>query len=143
MRTFLSVLFLAATVSGCKPKPATPAAGSPDAAPIAITDRDWTLVSLGDNTAPAGNGGKPVTMRLATAESRAMGNAGCNQYSGPYTLSGDRLSFGPAISTKMACAQGMEVETAFLAMLNDVTSYQATDSTLTLIGASGPLARFR
>ena len=133
MRSLIAVLLLGVAASGCKPAPA--------AAPI--TDREWSLVQLGDNSSPLGNGGKPVTMTLALAETRASGNAGCNRYSGPYTLSGGSLTFGPAISTKMACAEGMDVETAFLGMLPSVTGFQATDSSLTLLGPAGPLARFR
>ena len=89
-----------------------------------------------------GNGGKPVTLTLQSADNRASGNAGCNRYSGPFTLTGDRLTFGPAVSTKMACEQGTDVENAFLAMLPAVTSYVATDSSLTLVGDAGSLARF-
>ena len=133
MRNSIVVLTLALAGAGCKPAPSA----------ITITDRDWNLVQLGDNLSPTGNGGKPVTLTLASAETRASGNAGCNRYSGPYTLSGASLSFGPAISTKMACNEGMDVEMAYLSMLPNVTSFQATDSTLVLTGANGELARFR
>ena len=130
MRSLIATLLV---LSGCKTVPA----------PAPIADREWNLVQLGDNSSPLGNGGKPVTMTLASGETRASGNAGCNRYSGPYTLSGATLTFGPAISTKMACADGMEVEAAFLGMLPNVTGYQVTDSSLTLLGSAGPLARFR
>ena len=130
MRSLIATLLV---LSGCKTVPA----------PAPIADREWNLVQLGDNSSPLGNGGKPVTMTLASGETRASGNAGCNRYSGPYTLSGATLTFGPAISTKMACAEGMEVEAAFLGMLPNVTGYQVTDSSLTLLGSAGPLARFR
>jgi heat shock protein HslJ len=130
MRSLIATLLV---LSGCKTAPA----------PAPIADREWNLVQLGDNSSPLGNGGKPVTMTLASGETRASGNAGCNRYSGPYTLSGATLTFGPAISTKMACAEGMEVEAAFLGMLPNVTGYQVTDSSLTLLGSAGPLARFR
>ena len=36
---------------------------------------------------------------------RASGKGSCNRYSGPVTLTGDRMSFGPLISTKMACVE--------------------------------------
>lgn len=149
MRIITSALMLALLVAGCKQKPDTPPAADSATpsetatSPSGVTDREWVLVQLGNNPSPQGNGGKPVTLTLASAEGRASGNAGCNGYSGPFTLSGDQLSFGPAISTKMACEQGMDVETAFLSMLNDVRTYQTTDSSLTLLGASGPVARFR
>jgi heat shock protein HslJ len=117
------------------------APSSPDRA--GITDREWVLTRVGDLASPAGNGGQPVTLTLQSSDHRAFGNAGCNRYSGPYTLEGNRLTFGPAISTKMACAEGMEVETALLSMLPEVTAFAATDSSLTLSGAAGPLATFR
>jgi heat shock protein HslJ len=149
MRAIVSVLIFAAAVAACKQKPDTPpaadsATGSDTSpSPSGITEREWVLVQLGDNMSPQGNGGKPVTLTLASAERRASGNAGCNRYSGPFTLSGTQLTFGPAISTKMACEQGMDVETAFLSMLDDVRTYQARDSSLTLLSGSEPVARFR
>ena len=120
MRTIYSAILLALVAMACKPKPETPPAVNSSS--VSIANRDWTLAQLGENTNPVGNGGNPVTLRLDSTELRASGNAGCNRYSGPYTLAGSRLSFGPAISTKMACDQGMDVETAFLSMLPSVTS---------------------
>lgn len=110
---------------------------------VAIVDRDWALATLRDSAAPLGAGGKPATIRFDSAASRASGFAGCNRYSAKYTMTGDSLHFGPAISTKMACAQGDALERAFLAIIPEVTTFHATDSTLTLAGSSGPLASFR
>src|SRR5262245_48606976 len=45
-----------------------------------------------------------VTLSLY-GDGRAVGRAGCNNYSGTYERAGDSLSFGPVVSTKMACAQ--------------------------------------
>jgi heat shock protein HslJ len=73
----------------------------------------------------------------------AAGFAGCNRYSAAYTLAGDTLTFGPAISTKMACADGDELERSYLATLPEIRSYGRSDSTLTLSGPGVPLARFR
>ena len=119
-------------------------ASSSSGAPLsAIVERDWALVTLGDSAAPLGSGGKPATIRFDSAATRASGFAGCNRYSAPYTTSGDSLHFGPAISTKMACADGDSLEREYLAVIPEVTRYQATDSTLTLTGSSGALAQFR
>ena len=142
MRMLSSLLMFLVMVTGCKPRAATPPALD-SGPPTSIVNRDWTLAQLGENNNPVGNGGAPVTLRLDSTEHRAGGNAGCNHYSGPYTLAGNQLTFGPAISTKMACEQGMNVETAFLGMLANVTSYRATDSSLTFMGPAGELARFR
>jgi putative lipoprotein len=108
-----------------------------------ITDRDWILVALGEQADPLGSGNRPATLRFDTATSRAMGFAGCNTYSAEFALSADSLSFQPPISTKMACSEGMELEITFLATLTAITTYQATDSSLTLLGLGAPLARFR
>lgn len=140
---------LIATACGKAPNDRAPETGASQqqqqqqpAAP-ALADRDWALVTLDDSAAPLGAGGKPATIRFDTTTSRAGGFAGCNQYSATYTMAGDSIHFGPAISTKMACADGDALERAFLGIIPDVTTYRATDSTLTLGGASGPLAHFR
>lgn len=108
-----------------------------------ITDVDWELSAIEGRASPLGAGNQPVTLRLDAAASRAGGFAGCNRYSAPYRIHGDTLSFGPAISTKMACTDGMELERRFLVALPVFTTWRRADSTLTLSGPSGPLAQFR
>ena len=78
----------------------------------AIADRDWELVALGDQADPLGAGGRRPTMRFTAADTSAGGFTGCNRWSSKYTMSGSALTFAPAISTKMACTEGMELETA-------------------------------
>lgn len=113
----------------------TPAAGK-------ITDLDWELAAIDGQPSPLGAGQRPVTLRLDAASSRGGGFAGCNRYSAPFRVDHDNLSFGPAISTKMACTEGMELERRFLIALPVITTFARTDSTLTLSGPSGPLAQF-
>jgi heat shock protein HslJ len=112
------------------------------ASSAAMVEREWALVTLGDSAAPPGSGGKPATIRFDSAAARAAGFAGCNRYSAPYTVTGDSLGFGSAISTKMACADGDALERAYLAIIPEVTGFLVTDSTLTLTGSSGELAVF-
>lgn len=129
-------------VFACGPKP--PASEQPPAASAAsLDDREWILVGLGELAAPLGAGGRPATIQFDPANGRAAGFAGCNRYSAEYTLAGDSLTFGPAISTKMACADGDELERSYLATLPEIRSYERSDSTLTLSGSGSPLARFR
>ena len=130
------------TVSACDQKPPAPERSS-GAAVARLDNREWALVGLGEVAAPLGAGGRPATILFDPAAGRAAGFAGCNRYSAGYALAGDSLTFGPAISTKMACADGDELERGYLAMLPAIRSYALTDSTLTLSGADGPLARFR
>jgi hypothetical protein len=68
------------------------------------------------------------------------GTAGCNQYNSTYTLDGSSLAIQPAATTRMACANPpgiMEQESAYLALLPTVTSYQLKDQALRLSDAGG------
>ena len=139
MRLRLVSLLVALALAGCaKTPPESPKA----AAPRSIEDRDWVLVALGERDHPLGNGSKPATLRFDAAAKRAGGNAGCNRYSAGYVLAGDSLRFEAAISTKMACVDGMDLENAWLGAMSHVATWSATDSTLVLAGPDGPLARF-
>jgi putative lipoprotein len=97
----------------------------------------------GEQSAPPGAGGRPATIQFDGGTGRAAGFAGCNRYSGRYTVAGAGLTFGPAVSTKMACTDGDELERSYLAILPRVTSYTVSDTGLILDGSAGPLARFR
>ena len=130
------------SIFACAPKP--PASEQPPAMSAASLDnREWALVALGEVAAPVGAGNRPATIQFDPTTGRAAGFAGCNRYSAGYTVAGDSLTFGPAISTKMACADGDQLERGYLAMLPAIRSYALSDSTLTLNGSDGPLARFR
>ena len=129
-------------IFACGPKP--PASDQrPSVSDRPLDNREWALVGLGEAAAPLGAGGRPATIQFDPGAGRAAGFAGCNRYSAGYTLAGDSLTFGPALSTKMACADGDELEREYLAVLPAIRSYQLSDATLTLDGSSGPLARFR
>jgi heat shock protein HslJ len=143
MRSRLTMLVLVLALAGCnKPEKSSAPASTPAAQARSIENRDWDLVAIGERDHPLGGGGKPATLRFDTTEHRASGNAGCNRYSASYRLSGDSLSFGPAMSTKMACADGMELESAWLGAIAQLVTWSATDSTLTLNGADGPMVHF-
>jgi heat shock protein HslJ len=130
------------TVVACGSKP-TVSEQPPTASTGSLDGREWTLVGLGEVAAPLGAGGRPATVQFDPTASRAAGFAGCNRYTAGYTVAGDSLTFGPALSTKMACADGDELERGYLAMLPAIRSYELSDSMLTLNGPDGPLARFR
>jgi heat shock protein HslJ len=129
-----AVLLLA--VLGCHRT--TPPPPSPESALAG----DWTLIELDARPAPTGAGGRRATLRFDTETARVAGFAGCNRLTASYTLAGDSLRFGMAALTRMACADGMELERRFTDALSATDRYQITATELTLFGASGPLARF-
>lgn len=140
---------LALAVAACTERPpesgqvAGSADSTPAVTPASVMGREWVLVSFSEHTDPLGAGGRPLTLRLDSAESRASGFSGCNRYTGPFTLAGDSLRFGSIASTRMACPDVGAVEQNYMSMLAAITSFAATDTTLTLNAADSPLARFR
>ena len=84
----------------------------------------------------------PVEGSVLTAiftANEVSGSAGCNTYSGPYTLDGTTLKIGPLASTMKACADQAvnDQEQQFLAALQNSTTFDQTGNILTLKAAGG------
>jgi copper homeostasis protein (lipoprotein) len=77
------------------------------------------------------------------ADGRVAGFTGCNRMAGSYQVSGRSIAFGQLASTKMACIDGVEHETAFAEALEQARSYRILGQHLELLGPDGELvARF-
>ena len=63
---------------------------------------------------------------------RVSGFAGCNNFSGAYSVEGNRIKFGPFVSTKMHCKRFMDVEQSLLKTLEETTSFSLENNMLTL-----------
>jgi heat shock protein HslJ len=70
------------------------------------------------------------------------GNAGCNNYNGPYEIDGDSISIGPLAGTKMACSSDelSKQETDYLAALELAESFTVTGNRLDLLREGGTIA---
>ncbi|HRZ10007.1 MAG TPA: META domain-containing protein [Gemmatimonadales bacterium] len=130
------VVFLTA-LAACHSAPPNDAA--PAMSPVGV---EWTLTSLGGQPVGKGAGGRPATLLLTDISSRASGFAGCNQFSGTYTLSGTSLAFGPLALTRMACADGDVLERSYTMALEQTTTFRATSKRLELRKGSVLLATF-
>ena len=102
-----------------------------------------TWVMIGYN-----NGKQAVVSASADTEVTAIfgedgqlsGSAGCNTYNAPYTVDGDKIKIGPAITTRMMCEQPiMDQETLYLAAIQTAATYKAAGSKLELRDATGAL----
>ncbi len=119
---------------------------SPTPAPDRLDGTSWALESIDDQPLPDGVADNVPT--LAFAGGSVSGGAGCNTFTGSYTLDGNSLSFGPLAVTAMACEPDVSaVETAYLAALGGVSSWAvpadaAMGTELTLTG-SGPKLVFQ
>jgi uncharacterized membrane protein len=78
----------------------------------------WRVLRLKDELPP---GGVILTISFGK-DGQVSGRSGCNRFTGPYTLSGEGLSFGNLAVTRMACpAPQMEAERRFLELMRSVT----------------------
>ena len=114
----------------------------------ALQGQPWVLQTLGGKPAAGGAGGQPLDMELLAEDMRVGGFSGCNRYSGSYSLSGDTeqgsaLGFGPMAGTMMACAEGGELERAYLQMLGQVTAYRLQGEELSLLAGAEVVATYR
>jgi heat shock protein HslJ len=110
------------TLPPVQPMPATTLAGT-----------NWTLTSIEALGAESGTlPGADITLDFG-ADGQANGAAGCNTYNGTYTVTGDTLTFGPLITTRMACPEPvMRQEQAYLAMLANPSTIKQEADRLTL-----------
>ena len=81
-------------------------------------------------------GVEQATPSIQFAAKQVSGSAGCNRFSGSYTVDGDRMSFGPLATTQMACPPPAdEVERMFLKALDGVTHWRVDSGKLVLSGS--------
>jgi len=97
----------------------------------------WKLVRLGDVPVVMAPNQKEPHLVLDPESDRVRGSGGCNLLVGTYQLDGDKLTFGTAATTMMACVQGMETESAFLKALEQVRKYKIEGNRLDLLSADG------
>ena len=75
-------------------------------------------------------------------DGQVTGNAGCNNYFASYEVTGAGITIGPAGSTRMFCetpAGVMAQESQYLALLEDVVTFERAPKTLTLRDAGGSI----
>ena len=140
-RLFLIVALFA--VYACAPDgqdteqaPTKPAAAAESMKPdVTLTNTYWKLVELNGAAVEPGEG-KELHMILR-GEDQVGGYAGCNQFTGSVTVTGDGLSFGPIASTRRMCQDAMQQEDAFLQALENAQRFEISGEDLAIADASG------
>jgi putative lipoprotein len=103
----------------------------------------WKLVRLGDRPIAVPGGRREPHLVFQAEGGRFAGMGGCNQLSGGYKVDGARIAFGQAIRTMMACADGMDIEQAFVAALERTRQWAIDGGQLELRDEGGrAVARF-
>jgi heat shock protein HslJ len=103
---------------------------------------DGTSWSLQEYRDASGELVSPAQGAVITALLQAdvvSGIAACNNYSGEYSVEKKNLTFGPTASTKKMCVEPgiMELETAYLTALTQVTTFKLTGTTLEMFPERG------
>jgi heat shock protein HslJ len=129
----IAILISACTTTTPTPAP-TPTNVPPTQAPTPVVidvnklyANPWILVAYGDPANPTVvQGGIDLTLTF-TSDGNLSGFGGCNSFSGTFQAAPDgSMSVGPLASTLMACATGMDVETAYLSALQQARSFSFT-----------------
>ncbi|MBP2161797.1 MULTISPECIES: META domain-containing protein [Asticcacaulis] len=140
MKYLLPLCLSAGLLAACS-SDGTYSAAPPAEASFQLAGKEWVLVEL--NGQAVGQSERPATLNLTT-DNKINGNGGCNRFFGSYEiLPQQRIRFSGVGSTRMACAEGMATEQAYLGVFNEADSYSLTGSTLSLDkGRATALARF-
>lgn len=122
--------------TGPSPSAAGSAAGSTAGSTAAPSGLEGTLWQLTEYLGPAGNAvpvAAAVSASATFAAGTVSGNAGCNDYTGSFTVDGDKLTIGTVATTRKACGPAeTAVETAYLAALSKVATYAVSGGSLDL-----------
>jgi uncharacterized lipoprotein YbaY/heat shock protein HslJ len=110
---------------------------APPPGSAALDNTYWKLVSLRGQAVSAVERQREPHLILQPAQRRVVGSGGCNRLSGSYTLDGERLTFGRAAGTMMACRDGMEQERAFLDALAQVVRWRIDGQRLAVFDERG------
>jgi len=134
VKTLCSLAILLALLSACNSADKKPAKGVTPAAPLNLVGTEWTLADLA-GAAVIANSKASIAFPEA---GHVAGNGSCNRFTGSVAITGDKLTFGPLASTRMACTDGgvSAQEDAYFAVLAAANRYEAHDSEL-LIYATG------
>jgi len=98
----------------------------------------WKLVSYGSASSQT-----PAAVNVDTniefgSDGKLNGNVGCNSFGGDYKVSGNQITFGPVMSTMMACLnQSGDQEMGTLAVLKDSAKFVMDNNKLTVTSADG------
>lgn len=118
--------------------------GEGEQAQVMLRGSYWKLITLAGQPSVVADGQPEPHLVLDVQESRVMGSAGCNNFSGDFELNDSQLRFPQLASTLRACAQRMEQESAFFMALDQVRHYRLSGESLLLLDdQQRELARFQ
>jgi len=123
VKKYLLVLFvICLAISACSPK-------STSASLVGT----WKLTAYGPANSPTSAVADAEASLTFNSDGTVTGNGGCNGLGGDYEVKDDQITFGPIMSTLMACDDPrMTQEGAFTQVMNETASFQIDGNTLTI-----------
>ena len=99
---------------------------------------EWKLVSYGDASNPtAALPGVDTSIKFENGQ--MSGNVGCNGFGGEYQARGDKITFGPVMSTLMFCEESSAQEQGVLSLFGEgeALTLRMGGDVLTITSADG------
>lgn len=108
--------------------------------PIALEGTLWILSGYnnGKNAVVSVLNGSEITAQFS--EGNISGSAGCNNYNAGYEVDGDRITIGPAASTRMFCGEPegiMDQESDYLKALEMAATFEIKSDSLQMYDETG------
>jgi heat shock protein HslJ len=111
------------------------------AASNSLSGTTWKLVSYGPPANPINAVVGAETSLSFDQDGKLSGTVGCNSLSGDYKVSGNTVTFGPIVTTLMACDEPlMQQETAVTQVLADTAKFSLENGKLTVTSQNGETA---
>jgi len=100
-----------------------------------LVNTSWAVSSMYINQVPIPN---TALSAFFDAANNVSGSAGCNNYNGPYSVSGNAISIGPLGPTNATCGPDIDgQEQVYLTAMQSARTYQLVGSQLVLYDAAG------
>src|SRR5688572_9276104 len=108
-----------------------------------LQETNWKLTRLLGKPVQLAEGQKEPNIVFRPADNWFAGSTGCNNLTGTYRLNGNNLNLSSIAVTKMACAQGMEIETELFTALGQIARWRISGQHLDLLDSgNAAVARF-
>jgi heat shock protein HslJ len=111
--------------------------GQAAGARASLEKTEWRLMLLGGAPVTVDDPKRRPYLVLDPTAHRASGSGGCNRVTGPYQLTGERMTFSHMASTMMMCPSGMDMEQRFLKALDETKLWKIEGQELKLMDGEG------
>ena len=108
------------------------------AAEATLTGHAWNVTQFNNGRQAVVSLLADTTLTMSFANGKVSGKAGCNTFNAPYNTKGDSITIGPAVTTRMMCADAvMTQERQFLTALQSTTRWAIEGGELDMHRADG------